>query len=114
MRTLLAISQISTLALDLVDRVLEVFNVGHVCGGDPTRIRGSGGAEGEGAHGRDGGKNGGVYDPRGGEEAEPLVNENEYRREVNVGDAQSDDADGQRERETTLLRFLRHGGGTGV
>lgn len=97
-----------------MDRALEIFNVGHVCGWDPTRIRGNGGAEGEDAHGSEGGKNDGVYDPWGGGEAEPLVNENEYRGEVNVGDAQSDDGDGQRERETTLLRFLGHGGGTGV
>lgn len=55
------------LAFDLVDGALGVFDVGHVGGWDPTRIRGDGSAVGEGAGGGEGGEHGGVHDPWRGE-----------------------------------------------
>lgn len=103
------------LALDLVEGDLEVFNVGDVGGGNPTRIRVNGGAIAEDADGCECGENDGVCDPGRGEEAEPPVDENEHGGDVNVRDAQNDDAHGERENEAPLLllllRFLRHGAG---
>lgn len=90
-RTLLAVPQVPSLALDLVDRVFGILNVGHVSGRDPTRIRVERNGVAEDAHGGDGGENDGVYDPRGGGEAEPAVHEDEERGQVYEGDDQNDD-----------------------
>lgn len=63
--TLLAVSQIATLSLDLVDRVFGIFDVGSVGGGDTTWIREDGNGVGEDAHESDGRENNGVEDSRG-------------------------------------------------
>jgi hypothetical protein len=102
------------LTLDLVDRVFGIFDVGRVVGGDSTRIREYGNGVGEDAHESDGRENQGVEDSRGGQEAEPPVNENEYRGEVYVRDGQNDDGYRQREADASL-HFRGTGfGGTGV
>lgn len=61
MRTLLAISQIPSLALDLVDWVFGILDIGHVRGGNPTRIPEDGDGVVVDAHDRHGGENGGVH-----------------------------------------------------
>lgn len=77
MRTLLAISQIPALALDLVDRVFGVFDVWRVGGGHRPRIREDRNGVGEDAHDGDSRENDGVEDSGGGHEAEPPFYEYE-------------------------------------
>lgn len=90
------------LTLDLVDRVFDVFDVGHVVWGDPTRIREYGNGVGEDANDSDGRENHGVEDSWGGQEAEPPVYKNEYRGEVCVRDGQNDDGYRKREVDASL------------
>jgi len=82
-----------------MDGALGVFDVGHVRGGDATRIRSDGGAVGDDADGGERSEDRGVHDPRGGEEAEPAVDEDEDGGDVNVCDGQNDDAHREREGE---------------
>lgn len=49
-RTLLAVPQITTLALDLVDRAVRILNIGHERPRDPTRIRVNGAVVARYAH----------------------------------------------------------------
>lgn len=100
-RTLLTISQISTLALDFVNWVFGVFDIGCVGGGDPTRIREDRDGVGENAHEGDEGENDGVEDARRGHEAEPAFYEDEDCGQVYVQDGQNDD--GYRYREAGAI-----------
>lgn len=59
-RTLLTIPQVTTLALDLVDRVAGILNVGHEGTGDPTRIGINGEAVTGDTHDREESKSAGV------------------------------------------------------
>lgn len=64
MRTLLAVSQVTSLTLDLVNRVFGILDVRHVGRRDPTGIR----KDSEGviydAHESDGGEYDGVHNSR--------------------------------------------------
>lgn len=93
-RTLLAVSQIPTLALDLVDGVVGVLDVGRKGVGDPARILVDGGSVIEGTHESEGGENDGVHDPGRGPESEPLVHKHEHRRDVYVADRRNHNGDG--------------------
>lgn len=80
-----------------MDGALGVFYVGHVGGGNATRIRRDGDAVGDAADGGERGEDCGVHNPRRGEEAEPAVDEDEHGGDVNVCDGQNDDAHWERE-----------------
>lgn len=82
---LLAISQVPTLALDLMDRSRLVLDVGQEGGRDTSWICRDGQGVVEDACGGEGGEDGGVDDPGGGDEAEPGVDEDEDGGEVDVG-----------------------------
>lgn len=92
--TLLAISQIATLALDLVNRGLGILDVGHEGGRDPTRVGEDGGGVVEDAHEGDAGEGGGVHEARRGGEAEPAVDEDEDGGEVEEADREDDGGHG--------------------
>lgn len=79
------------LALDLVYRVLIIFNIGHVIGRDPTRIPENSDRIVDHTHESHGGENDGVHDARRGHKTEPLVNENENSGKVYVRDDENDD-----------------------
>lgn len=100
------------LALDLVHRILIIFNIRHVIGGDPTRIPKDSDSIVEHTHESHGGENEGVHDARRGHKTEPLVYENENSGKVYVRDDQNDDGHGQRESEAWLHCDCY--GGTGV
>lgn len=89
------------LALDFVNWVFGVFDIGCVGGGDPTRIREDRDGVGENAHEGDEGENDGVEDARGGHEAEPAFYEDEDCGQVYVQDGQNDD--GYRYREAGAI-----------
>lgn len=112
--TLLAVSQISTLTLDLVNRTLGILNVRHECGGNPTGIGEDGDDVVEDAHERHSRESDSVQDSRRRRETEPHVNENEDGGEVNVSDCRGDNKDGKR--EFAVGRHIGPGtvGGTGV
>lgn len=79
------------LALDLVDRVLWIFNVGHVSWWDPTRIGEQWDGVVKDAHEGYGGENEGVHDSRRSHETKPAVYEDEESWKVNVSDDQNDE-----------------------
>lgn len=79
------------LALDLMHCVLIIFNIGHIIGGDPTRIPKDSDSIAEHTHKGQGGENDGVHDARRGHKTEPLVNENKNSGKVYVRDDENDD-----------------------
>lgn len=97
MATFLAISQITTLALDLVDGDLGVLDVGEVGGRHPAGVPGGGGGVCGEAGGGEGREGGGVGDPGGRGEAEPAGDGEEDGGVVDVADRREHGEDGQRE-----------------
>lgn len=105
--TLLAISQVSTLALDLVDRGLGILDVGHEGLRDSTRVGEDGGDVVEDAHEGDGGEGGRVHEARRGGEAERAVDEDEDGGEVDEADREDDDGHGEGEADPASPLHLR-------
>lgn len=95
--TFLAISQITTLALDLVDGGLGALDVGQEGGRHPAGVPGDGGGVGGEAGGGEGREGGGVGDPGGRGEAEPAGDGDEDRGVVDVADRGEHREDGQRQ-----------------
>lgn len=79
------------LALDLMHCVLIIFNIGHIIGGDPTRIPKDSDSIAEHTHKGQGGENDDVHDARRRHETEPLIYKNENSCKVYVRDDQNDD-----------------------
>lgn len=88
-RALLAIPQVPSLAFDLMNRILGVFNIGNIRGRDPPRILRDGASVVENAHSGNASEDDGVHDARGGHQAEPTLDKNEDRAEVNEGDCRN-------------------------
>lgn len=86
MRTLLAISQITTLTLDLVDGGLGVLDVGHEGRRHAARVARDGEAVGGDAGERERGVRRGVGDPRRRGEPQPRGDREEHRGVVDVPD----------------------------
>lgn len=84
MGTLLAISQVSSFAFDLVDWVIRVFDIGHERGRDPSRIRQDSDGIVKNRHESKSCENDGVHDAWGRHETEPTVYKNKDRGQVNV------------------------------
>lgn len=97
MATFLAISQITTLALDLVDGDLGVLDVGQVGRRHPSGVPGDGGGVGGEAGGGEGREGGGVGEPGGRGEAEPAGDGEEDDGVVDVADRRDHGDDGQRD-----------------
>lgn len=74
--TLLAVSQVPTLSLDLMDGVMRVFDARGEGKRDPAQVCKNGEDVIRDAHDGDGGENDGVYDSGRGPKTEPPVYEN--------------------------------------
>lgn len=97
MRTLLAISQVTTLTLDLVDGDLRVLDVGHEGRRHAARVARDGDGVGGDGGGRQRGVGRGVGDPGRRGEPQPGGDRQEHRGVVDVPDRREHREDGQRQ-----------------
>lgn len=95
MATLLAVSQIATLPLDLMDGTVGALEVGDEGRGDAAGVLDDGGGVGGEADGGQGGEERGIGEAGGGGEAQPGVDGDEHGGVVDVADAEEHGEDGQ-------------------
>lgn len=95
--TLLAVSQISTLPLDLMYWRLRILDVRHVGEGDAAGVTKDSDPVGSNSHNCHDGEQNGVGEPRRRREPKPFINDDENGGIVEVANHEQNDDDGKRE-----------------
>lgn len=105
--TLLAVSHIPTLSLDLLNRILRVFDIGYEWARNTTRISVYCKWVTQNAEESNDGKQDGVKYTGRRPKSQPLINEYKYSGEVNVSNCRRDEGDVEGESAATCCFHLR-------